>query len=82
MSHYRQGQCEVLLDELRGAGAVGRTRKQLAERLGIKKGKHLNGLIAELTTRDLAFVKLLPDEHNRLAFVYFDIGQLEVFLMK
>lgn len=71
MSTYRQEQCQRMLEALDGAGRLGMTRLQFAELLNIKKGKHLNDLIAELVRRDLATVKRLNDIHNRKTFFYF-----------
>ncbi len=70
MSDYRKSQCTKMLEALRGAG-LGMTRRDFATLLSIKKGKHLNDLILELTTRDLAIVKRGVDAHNRSLFIYF-----------
>lgn len=71
MSLYRQQQCEKMLAALKEHHMLGMTRKDFAELLGIKKGQHLNKLLLELTTRDLAVVKYLVDNHNRKVFLYF-----------
>lgn len=76
MSRYRQQQCETMLAELKRAGRRGVTRAEFAKLLDIKKGTHLNGLIAEIVTRDLAFLKRAKDDHNRDIFVYFPIEML------
>jgi len=70
MSQYRQSQCQLMLEALRGAG-LGMTRRDFANLLKIKKGTHLNGLIKELTERDLAIVKRGIDAHNRPVFIYY-----------
>jgi len=71
MSEYRREQCERMLEALNRSSITGMTRKQFAELLGIKKGQHLNKLLLELTTRDLAIVKRGLDRHNRKVFIYF-----------
>lgn len=70
MSQYREQQCEKMLAAVKRAGQAGVTRREFAELLNIKKGKHLNDLILELTTRDLVIVKKVKDQHNRELFVY------------
>jgi len=70
MSEYRKSQCENMLQALERAGFSGMSRKQFAELLGIKKGKHLNGLIDELIARNLARKTDGIDEHNRPLFIY------------
>lgn len=70
MSEYRKSQCEKMLEALKGQG-LGMTRRDFANLLGIKKSQHLNKLILELTTRDLAIVKRGLDKHNRDVFIYF-----------
>jgi len=70
MSQYRQEQCQKMLDALERAGFSGMSRKQFAELLGIKKGKHLNSLIDELINRNLAKKTDGIDAHNRPLFVY------------
>lgn len=70
MSQYRQEQCEKMLAAVNGAGFSGMSRKQFAELLDIKKGKHLNGLIAELIDRKLINKFDGIDNHNRPLFVY------------
>lgn len=74
MSSFRQSQCEKMLEALNGAGVNGMSRKQFAELLGIQKGQHLNGLIAELITRNLARKVDGIDQHNRPLFIYLQPG--------
>ena len=70
MSQYRQQQCEKMLAAITGAGYSGMSRRQFAELLNIKKGKHLNGLIDELIARKLARKVDGVDNHNRPLFIY------------
>lgn len=70
MSKYRQEQCELMLEAVNRAGRKGVTRLEFAKLLDIKKGQHLNKLIAELVSRDLVIVKRVKDQHNRKLFVY------------
>jgi len=59
-----------MLNALERAGVAGMSRKQFAELLGIGKGNHLNSLIDELISRNLAKKKNGRDEHNRKLFLY------------
>jgi len=70
MSEYRKNQCTEMLEATRRAGRAGMSRREYATLLNIKKGKHLNDLISELTTRDLVIVKKVKDQHNRPLFIY------------
>jgi len=70
MSKHRQSQCEAMLAELERAGVNGVSRKQFAKLLDIKKGNHLNGLIAELLERNLAHKVDGIDDNNRPLFIY------------
>ena len=70
MSQYRQNQCQLMLEAVDRAGVKGVTRAEFAALLGIKKGKHLNGLIAELISRNLAVSRMVKDIHNRNLFIY------------
>jgi hypothetical protein len=76
MSQYRKEQCQMMLDALRGAG-LGMTRADFAKLLGIKKGTHLNGLIAELLNRNLATATRGLDRHNRSVFIYWPVAAEE-----
>lgn len=70
MSKHRQSQCQTMLEALERAGVNGMSRKQFADLLGMNKGNHLNGLINELLTRNLARQTNGVDEHNRPLFIY------------
>lgn len=70
MSEYRQSQCQTMLEALERAGVAGMTRKEFADLLRIKKGSHLNGLIDELMTRQLAFKANVKDKNNRPMYLY------------
>lgn len=74
MSEYRKSQCTLMLEALRGAG-LGMTRKDFATLLGIKKSKHLTGLIDELISRNLAEGKYGIDQHGRKLFIYFAVQE-------
>jgi len=74
MSQYRQEQCEKMLAAVTGAGYAGMSRKQFAELLGIKKGKHLNSLIDELISRNLVHKVNGVDNHNRPLFIYVPVA--------
>lgn len=70
MSEYRQQQCEKVLQAIVGQGRV-MSRKDIADLLGIKKGRHLNGIIDELLSRMLIGFSYTADEHGRMCYVYF-----------
>lgn len=57
MTDYRKNQCDRLFQYLIGQGQIGMTRRQAADILGLKKSKHLTGLINELVAAGFAVEK-------------------------